>query len=77
MFHYQEAGSNFCFTFELLEAVLHEFGDTPSELLSDLAIINGFERAVAWCEERRLEMLDPGGDAYSGWNSGGDLALTQ
>ena len=74
MFHYQEAGSNFCFTFELLEAVLHEFGDTPSELLSDPAIINGFERAVAWCEERRLEMLDPGGDAYSGWNSGGDLA---
>jgi hypothetical protein len=74
MFHYQEAGSNFCFTFELLEAVLHEFGDTPSELLSDPAIINGLERAVAWCEERRLEMLDPDGAAYSGWNSGGDLA---
>jgi len=72
MFHYQEAGSNFCFTFELLEAVLHEFGDT-AELFNDNDFIKGLEKAVKWCERSRLP---PDGKPI-GWNSGGDLKPLQ
>ena len=79
MFHYQEAGSNFCFTFELLEAILHEFADTEgtvaisSELLNDINIIEKLESAVTWCEHNRLETFDAAGVTYKGWNSGGEL----
>src|SRR6266705_6807614 len=47
LFHYQDAGSNFCFTFELLEAVLHEFGRAQNRLLKELAIVAGLEQAVS------------------------------
>ena len=63
MFHYQEAGSNFCFTFELLEAILHEFADTPdsvavaNELLSDKNILEKLESAVTWCERNGLRIF--------------------
>lgn len=80
MFHYQEAGSNFCFTFELLEAILHEFAETPdsvavaNELLSDKNILGKLESAVTWCERNRLETLcEADGMTYKGWNSGGEL----
>ena len=78
MFHYQEAGSNFCFTFELLEAILHEFSDAAdtvtiaNELLSDADIIEKLEKSVTWCEHNRLEASYEG-VTYEGWNSGGDL----
>jgi hypothetical protein len=78
MFHYQEAGSNFCFTFELLEAILHEFSDAAdtvtiaNELLSDADIVENLEKAVTWCEHNRLEASYEG-VTYKGWNSGGDL----
>ena len=73
MFHYQEAGSNFCFTFELLEAILHEFGEEPYELLSNSEVVGALERSVTWCEKAnrlscRRDEID-----YTGWNSGGDL----
>ncbi len=73
MFNYQEAGSNFCFTFELLEAVLHEFGEISNELLDDSAIICGLEKAVKWCEVNR----HPLDEIPFGWNSGGDLKTLQ
>jgi len=76
MFHYQEAGSNFCFTFELLEAILHEFGDPASEWLNDSFVVDVFEKAVEWCQKSRLTHLI-GTKTYSGWNSGGDLATLQ
>lgn len=76
MFHYQEAGSNFCFTFELLESILQEFGQKPNELLNDLPFIEGLERAVTWCEDRRLKTFE-GDSFYSGWNSGGDIKTLQ
>ena len=72
MFHYQEAGSNFCFTFELLEAVLHGFGGPGNTLLGDSGFIEGLERAVQWCHLNRL-LLKRGSKAYRGWNSGGYL----
>ena len=77
LFHYQDAGSNFCFTFEMLEAVLVEFGDKRNELLSEEAIISGLEKAVSWCETNRLRCSDKGANGkqvpYEGWNSGGNI----
>lgn len=77
LFHYQDAGSNFCFTFEMLEAVLAEFGGKRNELLSEEAIISGLEKAVIWCETNRLRCSEKGTDGklvpYEGWNSGGNL----
>jgi hypothetical protein len=78
LFHYQDAGSNFCYTFELLEAVLVEFGGRDSHLFSQDSVISGLERAVASCEIDRLESAAPSEDLnavvrYCGWNSGGNL----
>src|ERR1035437_6908443 len=72
LFHYQDAGSNFCFTFELLEAVLFEFGRTENELIDDATFVKGLENAVAWCEDNRLDS-PADGKPRSGWNSGGYL----
>jgi hypothetical protein len=55
LFHYQDAGSNFCYTFELLEAVLVEFGGKENHLLLKESVIKGLELAVTSCEIDRLE----------------------
>jgi SpoVK/Ycf46/Vps4 family AAA+-type ATPase len=72
LFHYQDAGSNFCFTFEMLEAVLCEFGHAENSLLDHEAFIKGIEAAITWCEENRLKCAFDEVE-YSGWNSGGDI----
>jgi hypothetical protein len=72
IFHYQDAGSNFCFTFELLEAVLCEFSADDNKLLNSPFFIEGLEKAVTWCENNRLACSDEAGE-YTGWNSGGYL----
>ena len=83
LFHYQDAGSNFCFTFELLEAVLYEFGKnihdpiheferSSSGLLANQDFVAGIERALAWCENNRLHCSE-GHTEYKGWNSGGQI----
>lgn len=72
MFHYQDAGSNFCFTFELLEALLHEFGSSDNTLLSKPNFVTGLEKAITWCERNYLR-YSGAPDKYTGWNSGGDL----
>ena len=78
LFHYQDAGSNFCFTFELLEAVLVEFGGIQNGLLSEDEVISGLERAVDWGENNRLKCSEPNSKGkvvpYEGWNSGGNLS---
>jgi len=80
LFHYNEAGSNFCYTFELLEAVLLEFGDAENPTLLSETILLGLERAVASCERDRLETMGREYGTrqdyipYHGWNSGGNLA---
>jgi hypothetical protein len=71
MFHYQDAGSNFCFTFELIEAVLHEFGESDG-LFRSKHFIDGLENAVSWCEANRLP-YSVGPELYEGWNSGGNI----
>ena len=74
LFHYQEAGSNFCFTFELLEAVLKEFG--TSSLIGQETFVGGLDKAVLWCERHRLldwELTGGTPTEYNGWNSGGSI----
>jgi hypothetical protein len=68
LFHYPDGGMNYTFSFELLEAVLAEFGKTPIVVEDD--ILTGLERAVLWCETNglRFEGLK---DVFRGWNSGG------
>lgn len=76
LFHYQDAGSNFCYSFELLEAVLFEFGREGNRLLAQESVISGLERAVHSCGVNRLQSAEnEKGKAvpYSGWNSGGNL----
>jgi len=70
LFHYPDAGSNYCFSFEMLEAILHEFAEDP--LLEEKCVFDGFQKATNWCEQNRLT-YNKGDVEYSGWNSGGQL----
>ena len=72
MFHYQDAGSNFCFTFEMLEAILVEFGYSKGQLIKNINFIEGFEKAIEWCVKNRLPYRFEN-VKYTGWNSGGNL----
>jgi hypothetical protein len=72
LFHYPKAGSNFCFTFEMLEAVLLEFGSPDFEYLDSAKILKGLSDAVAWCTKYRLAFIADR-TTYNGWNSGGEL----
>ena len=70
LFHYPKAGSNYCFAFELLEAILSEFGDDI--IIEEDMVVSGFEKAVDWCRSNRIRYHHDGED-YCGWNSGGDI----
>lgn len=70
LFHYPDVGANYCFSFELLEVLIHEFAGTG--LLEEEPILIGFEKAIAWCEDNRFEYYFDG-NSYHGWNSGGQL----
>lgn len=70
LFHYPHEGTNYCFSFELLEAVLHEVVD--SRFLLEEPILRGFQKAVDWCETNRLK-YPHGSHTYTGWNSGGEI----
>ena len=72
LFHYPKAGSNFCFAYETLEAVIAEFGHDESNLLATSPILQKLEHALTWCRENRLP-YSVGKVSYSGWNSGGEL----
>ena len=74
LFNYdKQAGSNYCFTFEMLEAVLCEFGSDLLLEQKDDPILHGLELATQWCYDNRLDYLVTPGTKYSGWNSGGSL----
>jgi hypothetical protein len=72
LFHYPKAGSNFCFTFEMLEAVLAEFGESDSRLLARPPVVQKLENALTWCVDNRLRYSVKRQPHY-GWNSGGEL----
>lgn len=71
LFHYPKAGSNFCFTYETLEAVLAEFGE-DSDLLTTSPVLEKLGHALNWCIENRLK-YSVSSHTYNGWNSGGEL----
>jgi hypothetical protein len=72
LFHYPDAGANYCFSFEMLEAVLAEFEkpkeDEGEDILSDPTILEGLGRALDWIGSNRVAYAE-----YRGWNSGGQL----
>jgi hypothetical protein len=73
LFDYPDGGSNFCFTFEMLEAIIKEFGeiDGPStSLLLNEKNLEHIDRALEWCKKNRL-FFPHSGNEYKGWNSGG------
>jgi len=72
LFHYPKVGANYCFTFEFLEAILSEF--EGASVLEKEAVIQGFEKAVSWCRQNRLEYQSQEElKSYYGWNSGGEI----
>lgn len=72
LFHYPKAGSNFCFAYETLEAVIAEFGNDGSNLLATPPILQKLGHALDWCTDNRLP-YSVRGQTYNGWNSGGEL----
>jgi adenylate kinase family enzyme len=76
LFHYPKAGSNFCFTFEMLEAILAEFGEDSTAVLDRPRVMSGLECSLEWSERNRLAFPvqeDGNRVIYQGWNSGGEL----
>ena len=65
-------GSNYCFTFEMLEAVLDSFGADDVEFCERETVFKGFQKAVKWCRGNRLRYTHRN-RTYSGWNSGGQV----
>lgn len=78
LFHYPDAGSNYCFAFEMLEAILNEFSYEIILKDENDIILKGLEKAVKWCDDNRLEYLESTtNEKYFGWNSGGQLATLE
>ncbi len=73
LFHYPDAGANYCFTFELLETALASMATTENNLLEERDLLRGLQGAVSWCREHRLR-YSHNGTIYKGWNSGGQIA---
>jgi hypothetical protein len=72
LFNYlsEGVGSNYFFSFELLEVIVHEFEGTS--LLENDIVLSGIERSLAWCRSNRLTYQYEG-NTYKGWNSGGQI----
>jgi len=72
LFNYKKegVGSNYLFSFEVLEVIVHEF--EHSKLMENELVLSGLERALDWCESNRLTYA-LGGRVYQGWNSGGQI----
>ncbi len=62
------AGSNYLYSFELLEVIIEEFGN--SGLIEERTVLEGIEMALSWCESNRLTYKYEG-IYFQGWNSGG------
>lgn len=65
-----EAGSNYFFSFELLEVIVGEF--EKSDLLEEKVVLDGMEKALNWCKSNRL-LHRSGNEIFEGWNSGGQI----
>jgi hypothetical protein len=75
LFNYPADGtSNYCFTFEFLEAIVTEFADSESRLFGTDSVLCGLELAINWCNQNRFQFLHEG-SAFYGWNSGTQIKL--
>jgi hypothetical protein len=70
MFHFLTAGANYCFTFEMLEALVSEMD--PTEIFNLRGVVTGLNNAASWCVVNRLQYRADGRE-YFGWNSGGSI----
>jgi len=72
LFNYKKegVGSNYLFSFEVLEGVIHEFKD--SKIIEDGKMLKALERALDWCQSNRLT-YKLNNKTYEGWNSGGQI----
>jgi len=70
MFHFLNAGANYCFTFEMLEALVSEMD--PTKLFAIQPVFSGMSKAAEWCVLNRLQCKTAGKEYY-GWNSGGSI----
>lgn len=72
LFNYKKegVGSNYLFSFEVLEGVIHEFED--SKIIEDGKMLKALERAIDWCQSNRLT-YKLNNETYEGWNSGGQI----
>ena len=52
MFHFLTAGANYCFTFEMLEALVNEMDAT--EIFDIQGVLAGLSSATSWCVLNRL-----------------------
>lgn len=69
LFSYRdESGSNYCFSFEMLEALLHEFGASHLELQG--VTFDRLNSAFQWSIQHRKQH-EYEGTVYRGWNSAG------
>lgn len=72
IFHYPASGPNYCWHFEVLEAVIAEF---PS-LLDDLGVVEKVQRSIGWLEQNRHEYFT-GKKRFCGWHGGGDVVAVR
>lgn len=68
IFHYPASGPNYCWHFEVLEAVVAEF---PA-VLRNWEIVGKIQKSISWLEQNRHEYL-AGNKTYAGWHGGGDV----
>lgn len=71
LFHFPRGGgaADYCFSFEFLEAILVEFGDS---LLRSSELLNRIKRIIQWCDTHELAFTGAR-KIYRGWNSGGEV----
>jgi hypothetical protein len=74
LFHFPESGADYCFSFELLEAVVEEFGQPTNCNWHDLGLIESMGKALSWCEQNRI-IRTIQQSTHGGWNAGGDPEL--
>jgi hypothetical protein len=80
LFHFPgpEAGANYCWSFEVLEALLLEMLPQCG-VLDVAALLKPLDRSLSWCQHNRLilNLQPPHGQTIAGWNSGGQIRTLQ
>ncbi len=75
LFHFPAGGANYCWSFEVLEALLLEMdrGFPRCETADIEVLLTALGKGVAWCIQNRLTYDPEGSTKRTGWNSGGNI----